>query len=121
MVKNSDIVSNEILKFPSNTGITGEVFTESKIIYQNGEKLERNFFDLDNFESHARINSFVFLPLYGYQHKTVGVLQLYNRKLGPISEDDLKPLKAVQTTIGLILENTIELNSALDQIGRAHV
>lgn len=107
---------NSTLKFPKGNGLSGKAFTEGKMIYQNGERLERNFSDLDNVAAYVYIRSFVFVPLYGYGGKKCGLLQLYNRLNGEIAKENLKEFKLLQQTLGLILENTRELNDALDYI-----
>jgi len=107
---------NNALRFPANSGLSGRAFTNGKIIYQNGERLEREFNDLDNIAGFAYIRSFVFIPLYGCGNRKRGVLQLYNKLDGEISKEDVKEYKLLQHTLGLTLENAIELNEALDYV-----
>ena len=61
--------SKHILRFESKSGISGSSFTENKIIYMNGDRLERNFSDLDNIPGLTRVKSFIFIPLHGYKDK----------------------------------------------------
>lgn len=105
---------NAVMKFPTDSGISGKVFTENRAIYLNGEKLEKRFADIDNTESCNLIHSFIFAPLYSTEGKMNGILQLYNKKKGNVSKADLKGLELLQNTLGRLLDSVIELNDALD-------
>lgn len=104
------------MKFPLNQGLTASAFINNKMIYQNGEKLERNFYEIDNIHSYGYIRSFAFAPLYGYNNKKIGILQLYNKKNENIGKEALKVIKAFQKTLGIIIDEIIEFNNSLDFI-----
>lgn len=105
--------SKALLRFPSNNGISGTAFTEDKIITKCGEKLDK-FSDLDNVGAFATIKDCVFIPLHGAENKKVGVLQVFNKKEGTIDKNEIKSLSNLDHALAKIVQNTQELNEALD-------
>ncbi len=105
-----------ILKFPADLGITGGAFHDNKVVVKRGEKLEAKFSDVDNVGAYASIHNFVFAPLYGAEDRPVGMLQLYNKKEGIINRAELRFVGRVQRIMGRLLQNTVELNSAVDMM-----
>jgi hypothetical protein len=103
-----------IIKCLPNAGLSGHVFTNDQVIYQNGKRLEKDFFHLDNPLLLSKVNSYAFIPVYGNTKKVIGILQLYNKITGSITVDDIKTLTPFQHILGAILENTLGMNEALD-------
>ena len=112
---NSNKLKSEI-RFSPSGGLSGCAFTEGRIIYQNGAKLEKNFSNSDNEFSLGGITSFIFVPLYGCNNIKTGVLQLYNKKIGNIDDKDIEKLNSLKIILGLAIESSIEINDALDSI-----
>ena len=71
-------------------------------------------FDLDNVISYPNIRSFVFIPIHGSDNKVIGVIQLYNKRYTEINENDVNYLKSLQKILGIILENVMYVNDALN-------
>ena len=106
--------NQDMMKFPCDSGMSGTAFKEERVIFLNGKKLETNLSDLDNTGSYCTIHSFAFIPTYGINNKKNGILQLYNKKIGSITKNDLKEYSIMQSILGRILDNVMELNEALD-------
>lgn len=95
-------------------GISGTAFSEDRVVFVNGDKLEKNFADIDSTESGKTVHSFIFAPVYGIGNRKNGVIQLYNKKEGSVNKGDAKALWLMQHTLGRVLDSAMELNEALD-------
>ena len=102
-----------LMRFSSESGISGRVFSQNRVAYKNGDKLEHSFMIQDNIDSYSYISSFIFIPLLDIENKPIGVLQLYNKK-GGIDKEEVRELMLLQRVLGQIVECIIELSEALD-------
>lgn len=103
-----------MVRFPSALGISGTVCTNNKIIVRNTELSGKSLADVDNSANFTLVRNCAFFPLYGRDEKVVGVLQLYNKKDGEIEKTEVQSIKFYQKLFGVILQNTIEYNEAID-------
>jgi len=106
--------SKAILRFPTSLGLSGSAFSDNKIVARQGDRLERNFSDVDNVGTYAAIRDHIFAPLYGAGNKPIGVLQLYNKKSGTIDKGELRFVALLQKLLGRVVQTSVELNEAFD-------
>jgi hypothetical protein len=84
-----EVEGGNIIKFPPQMGISGQVFKNKSIFISNKGKHEPGFDpDIDNVCTAPNIKNFVFLYIYGSNAKPMGIIQFYNKKEGKITESD---------------------------------
>ena len=103
-----------LIRYPDDIGITGKVFKEDVCVISLKGKKEKNFHELDNIEAYGEIKNFLFMPIYGYNGIKNGVMQLFNKKQGKLDEEEIKNLKPYQKLVGIIIENIIDFDKAID-------
>ena len=103
-----------LTEYPDDTGITGKVFKENHPILSFVGKREPGFHEIDNIGEYVEIHDFLFAPTYGFNNVKNGIIQVFNKKGGTLNENDIKTLKPYQKLVGMLIENTLELNKAID-------
>eukprot|EP00826_Nyctotherus_ovalis_P044978 TRINITY_DN4913_c0_g2_i3.p1 TRINITY_DN4913_c0_g2~~TRINITY_DN4913_c0_g2_i3.p1 ORF type:complete len:197 (+),score=40.37 TRINITY_DN4913_c0_g2_i3:608-1198(+) len=105
--------NESLIKYPLGMGITGKVFEEGEHRISDSGKEEREFQNIDNPEFHKSIRNFIFIPIYKYDGKKNGVLQLFNKKEGDPSTDELNKIAPYQRLIGMLVESLIEFDKSV--------
>ena len=95
---------DSLVKFPSDTGITGQVFQEDSYYIGYKGKNEPGFHEIDHVELHREIKNFLFVTTHGFKGQKNGVLQFYSRKNSPSCESELTRLEPYRNWVGMMLE-----------------
>ncbi len=103
-----------LIRYPSDIGITGTVFREEKAAASLRGKREKNFHQIDNSGSYSEIRNFLFVPMYGLNGTKTGVVQFFNKSRGTPTESDLETVRPYQRLAGVLLQNMVEMNTAID-------
>ena len=109
--------SGDVLSFPCNIGITGQVFeTEEVYIWNNTENDQKFTSDIDNLTEIAEVYNFMIGPVYtSKKNSPVGVIQLINKHDKKcISEDDIEKFKIIQELLGRSISNTSEIHELIN-------
>ncbi|WP_331775090.1 GAF domain-containing protein [Sulfurospirillum sp. 1612] len=94
------------LEVPDDTGIVGEVFKTKNTIMINNAKNSKLFNDVIDTSIGYDTRNILTMPIFGYDKKTIGVIQLLNKTDGSegFSEEDEKVLNYVMSHISAYLE-----------------
>jgi len=93
------------IRFPSHLGIAGSVFTTGLTINIPDAYSDKRFNPEVDKKTGYRTRSILCMPVKNKKSKTVGVVQVLNRKGGPFSETDERRLKAFSAQASIALEN----------------
>lgn len=106
---------DEVIRFPENTGFTGEVLKGSGIRIIENLKNKAGFHpEVDNIASTGDIRQCVMIKLAGPDGLYTGVLQLNNKISGKISQSDLKSIQELAPVLGHIIFGISNIENALD-------
>lgn len=93
------------IRFPSSAGIAGTVFTSGDIInIPNAYEDERFNQDVDK-KTGYRTKSILTLPVMTKQGRTIGVIQVLNRRTGTFDLSDIRRLQAFCSQASIAIEN----------------
>jgi len=94
--------------FPSNLGLTGEVYNSREIlVYENVKNLRLYYPEVDNSIGVSNLRNCIMGCLKGPDDEVVGVLQLFNKKDNrEISQEDIEKLKGTQVLLGMCIAAT---------------
>jgi diguanylate cyclase (GGDEF)-like protein/putative nucleotidyltransferase with HDIG domain len=97
------------LRIPIGQGLSGWVFENSKPIVNGNPTVESGY--LNDARVTSNLRSAIAVPLEG-RGRNVGVLALYHLDRDAFTRDHLRILHAVNTKIGLAIENALRYKSA---------
>ena len=112
--KNGNI---QIISFPSEIGVSGEVVYTKKIHTKdyNGSQIFNN--DIDNTLSIKDIRNYIFLPLFNSFGKFNGILQFFNKcKVANIHSADINDVKTMERVYGLLIEIVNEKENIMNML-----
>ena len=106
LMREADIQEGHRIMFPSQMGITGEVFDNQKVVAMN--KFEKHRFpafvnEVDNPKHLKKINNMMIAPFSREDGTPNGLIQLYNND-NPISSYDKKRMKSITNFFGGCIE-----------------
>ena len=113
----------KFMQFPCNSGISGQAFHTGQIFISNNAAKETKFQDeIDNQSSTTEVKNFLIGPVYG-ERKDVpnGIIQFINKRGGgPITAQDEQKFKAMQSLLGMCIDNTNEMSLTISVTLNVH-
>lgn len=110
---------DSIIKYPKDTGCTGQAIVNREIVFFNKDN-KSNFFvsDIDNISNIAQVESIIICPIYS-DDQLLGTVQLINKLHGQrISADDVTELSALIPALATIYSTCNDVRE-IDNIGGA--
>ncbi len=104
---------NEI-RFPAYMGIAGSVFTSGEIINIPDAYSDKRFNPEVDKKTGYRTCSILCMPVKNKTGKTIGVVQVLNKKGGPFSDTDERRLRAFSAQASIALENATLFEDVLN-------
>jgi len=93
------------IRFPSNVGIAGAVYTSGKTINIPHAYADLRFNPAFDKMTGFFTRSILCVPVVNKQGKTIGVTQVLNKRGGPFTDEDESRLKAFTAQVSIALEN----------------
>mmetsp|Transcript_35715 Transcript_35715/g.35356 ORF Transcript_35715/g.35356 Transcript_35715/m.35356 type:complete len:148 (-) Transcript_35715:192-635(-) len=103
--------TSNLIKFPTNCGITGQVFAQKDADKVNGipqieihsTKDTNNLSEIDNLSNCTEVFNFMIGPIYGEDKTTpIGIIQLFNKKSNEgITQKDRDKFVSIQGLLGM--------------------
>ena len=94
------------IRFPSNVGIAGSVFTSGEIINIQDAYQDERFNKAVDKKTGYRTKSILCMQLRNKANKPIGVVQVLNKTEGPFTEMDEKRLRAFSANAAIAIENS---------------
>ena len=106
---------NEVIRLPCTMGITGEVFATSEYkIYEKIKQKAKYSPEIDNVSATGEIRQSFFICLPGTENNFSGVLQLFNKVTGKITQDDCKLITELSKILGYMIDGIAKIEQAMD-------
>ena len=109
------------IRFPCTMGIAGSVFRSGRPeLVPDVENDPRHYKDIDRIIGFTT-KSMIVVPLHG-KEKTIGILELLNKRSGSFNERDFNLVTAATAIIGIALENALihtDLQKAYNRLKRS--
>ncbi len=93
------------IRFPSNLGIAGTVFTSGETINIRDAYTDQRFNPEVDKKTGYRTRSILCMPIKNKNDQIIGVTQVLNKKGGPFTEMDERRLRAFSAQASIALEN----------------
>ncbi|CAI2381202.1 unnamed protein product [Moneuplotes crassus] len=116
--------TSNLIKFPTNCGITGQVFAQKDADKVNGipqieihsTKDTNNLSEIDNLSNCTEVFNFMIGPIYGEDKTTpIGIIQLFNKKSNEgITQKDRDKFVSIQGLLGMCVDNTTKMSTTMD-------
>jgi len=95
----------EEIRFPANAGIAGTVFTSGESIIIDDAYADSRFNKAIDLKTGFRTRNILCAPIKTRDGRTIGVVQLLNKKTGNFNLEDLALLQAVTSQVSAALVN----------------
>eukprot|EP01017_Pseudomicrothorax_dubius_P006877 TRINITY_DN12045_c0_g1_i1.p1 TRINITY_DN12045_c0_g1~~TRINITY_DN12045_c0_g1_i1.p1 ORF type:complete len:383 (+),score=80.30 TRINITY_DN12045_c0_g1_i1:63-1211(+) len=110
------IATGNVLRYPTNVGLSGRVFTKGTTIVENEPSKNVSYNpEIDNMSGVAVVHNIIIAPLKTTEGNIVGVMQIANKRDGKsIDEEDSKKFSRVTTLFGNIIKHIDVVTECLD-------
>ena len=106
---------NEVIRLPIGMGFTGEVFKGSEVkVFENLKNKAGFNQDIDNVASTGDIKQCAMVKLPGPDGVFTGVLQISNKVIGKVNQNDLKMIQDIAPVLGHIIFGITNFEEAFD-------
>ena len=80
----------QAIRYPTGIGITGELLKKPQIRISNDVRRESKFNnDIDNIHNIPNLSSFLFAPIYSFNNRLLGFVQVLGKTSGDIYKTDI--------------------------------
>lgn len=113
----SEYYGMNALKFPRETGLTGDTLIKNKLtLYNQPKRMSAYNPEIDNNAGATEVKQIVMIPLKDSYNNIVGILQLTNKSSGDVTKSDMQMLEKFEKLLGACVASanrTIEMTTLI--------